>query len=100
MTLSDLILPVTGATLWTAAQMVVGFVGAVFVGAILLPGLSRSGYPQPDGSLKEYKLTGMTLFFVAHIVFGALVFGFGVSHPDRPPFLVAVRGGQRAGARH
>ena len=79
MTLSDLILPVTGATLWTATQMVVGFVGALFVGAILLPGLSRSGYPQPDGSHKEYKLTGMTLFFVAHVVFGVMVFGFGVS---------------------
>jgi delta14-sterol reductase len=79
MTLSDLILPMTGATLWTATQMVVGFVGALFVGARLLPGLERSGYPRPDGATKEYKLTGMTLFFVVHIAAFVLVFGFGVS---------------------
>lgn len=79
MTLHDLILPVTRATLWTATQMVLGFVGAMFLGAKLLPGLERTGYPLPDGSTKEYKLTGMTLFFVTHVVIGALVFGFGVS---------------------
>jgi Delta14-sterol reductase len=75
----DMVLPVTGATLWTATQMVVGFVGALFLGALLLPGIERWGYPQPDGSTKEYKLTGMTLFFVVHVALGAAVFGFGVS---------------------
>jgi len=75
----DIVLPVTAASLVTAAEMVGGFVGALFLGALLLPGLERAGYPQPDGSVKEYKLTGMTLFFVAHVVVAALVFGFGVS---------------------
>lgn len=72
-------MPVTGATLWTAAQMVLGFVGAMFVGALVLPGLERSGHPRPDGSVLEYKLTGMSLFFVTHVVVGVMVFGFGVS---------------------
>lgn len=79
MKLHDLILPVTSATLWTALQMVLGFFGALFLGAKMLPGIEREGYPLADGSVKEYKLTGMTLFFVTHIVLGALVFGFGVS---------------------
>ncbi len=79
MTLSELILPVTGATLWTATEMVVGFVGALFLGALLLPGLERSGYPRPDGSTKEYKLTGMTLFFVAHVAAFVAVYVLGVS---------------------
>src|SRR5258706_5774721 len=62
-----------------AAEMLFGFVGALFLGAMLLPGLERTGYPQPDGTAKEYKLTGMTLFFVAHVVVAALVFGLDVS---------------------
>src|SRR5204863_6826160 len=44
-----------------------------------LPGLERAGYPRPDGSVKEYKLTGMTLFFVAHVVVAVLVLGLGLS---------------------
>src|SRR4051812_35636948 len=77
--LSDIVLPVSASSLTTAAQMVLGFMGALFLGALLLPALERRGYAQPDGSTKEYKLTGMTLFFVAHIAIGAAVFGFGVS---------------------
>jgi delta14-sterol reductase len=79
MTLSQSILPVTAESLWTASEMVLGFVGALFLGARFLPGLERSGYPDDDGTTREYKLTGMTLFFVAHIVVGALVFGLGIS---------------------
>jgi delta14-sterol reductase len=78
-TLGDLVLPVTAASLWTATQMVLGFVVALFLGARFLPGLDRRGYAQPDGSTKEYKLTGMTLFFVTHIAVAVMVFGFGVS---------------------
>src|SRR5947207_13528578 len=77
--LVDIVLPVTAGSLAVAAEMLVGFVGALFLGALLLPGLERTGYPQPDGTTKEYKLTGMTLFFVAHMVVATLVFGFGVS---------------------
>jgi delta14-sterol reductase len=72
-------LPVTAATLSTAAQMVLGFIAALFLGALLLPGLERDGYPQPDGRRKAYKLTGMTLFFMTHIAVGVALFGFGVS---------------------
>jgi delta14-sterol reductase len=79
MTLAESILPVTAGTLLTASEMVIGFVAALFVGARFLPGLERSGYPEDDGTTREYKLTGMTLFFVTHIVAGALVFGLGVS---------------------
>lgn len=79
MTVHDLVLPVTPESLLTATKMVVGFVGALFLGALVLPGLERSGYPQPDGTTKEYKLTGMTLFFVTHVAVAAMVFGFDVS---------------------
>src|SRR5262245_9880105 len=75
----DIVLPVTAATLLTAAKLVLGFVAALFAGALLLPGLERDGYPQLDGTTKTYKLTGMTLFFTTHVVVAALVFGFGVS---------------------
>jgi Delta14-sterol reductase len=78
-TVSDLVLPVTLDTLWTAAKLIFGFVAALFVGALVLPGLEREGYPQADGSTKHYKLTGMTLFFVTHVVIAVSVFGFGVS---------------------
>jgi delta14-sterol reductase len=78
-TVFDLVLPVTPDTLWTAAKLVFGFVAALFVGALVLPGLEREGYPQADGSTKHYKLTGMTLFFVTHVVVAVCIFGFGVS---------------------
>jgi delta14-sterol reductase len=77
--LHDIVLPITPGTLWTATEMVTGFLGALFLGARFLPGLERAGYPQPDGIVKDYKLTGMTLFFVAHMVVGVMVFGFGIS---------------------
>jgi Delta14-sterol reductase len=74
-----LMLPVTFETLRFAAVMVLGFVLALFLGARFLPGLERTGYPQPDGSRKEYSLTGMTLFFMTHIALGVATFGFGVT---------------------
>jgi Delta14-sterol reductase len=77
--LSDLILPVTRESLWSAALLVVGYMAVLFLGARFLPGLERRGYPQPDGSTKEYKLTGMSLFFVAHIAVGVFVYGLGFS---------------------
>src|SRR5215471_3787862 len=79
MSVFDIVLPVTADTLLTAAQLVGGFVLLLFLGALLLPGLERDGYPQLDGTTKTYKLTGMSLFFVTHVVVAALVFGFGVS---------------------
>jgi len=79
MTLADSILPVTAGSLLTASQMVLAFFGVLFLGARFLPGLERSGYPEKDGTTRDYKLTGMTLFFVSHVAVGALVFGLGVS---------------------
>jgi delta14-sterol reductase len=76
---ADLVLPITLPHLVTAAEMLLGFVAALFVGALLLPGLERRGYPQPDGSTKSYSLTGMTLFFVAHVAVAVAVLDLGVS---------------------
>jgi len=75
----DLLLPVTTATLLEATKMVLGFVGALWLGALLLPGLERKGYALPDGTHKNYKLAGMTLYFMTHIAVGVATFGFGVS---------------------
>jgi delta14-sterol reductase len=74
-----LMLPVSAATLWTATQMVVGYLLAMFVGARLLPGIERLGYPQPNGARAHYELTGMTLFFITHLVVAIATFGFGIS---------------------
>jgi Delta14-sterol reductase len=76
---SAILLPVTVQSLWVAAQMVLGFVGAMFVGSMVLPGLERSGYALPTGGRLEYKLTGMSLFFVTHVAVAVATFGFGVS---------------------
>jgi Delta14-sterol reductase len=72
-------LPITAGTLITAAQMVLGYLAVLFVGARLLPGLEREGYPLPGGGRKRYQLTGMTLFFLLHIGLGVATLGFGVS---------------------
>jgi delta14-sterol reductase len=74
-----LLLPITVDSLLTAIWMVLGFVGALFLGALLLPGLERRGYLLPNGQTKEYKLYGMTLYFLLHIVLGIATFGFGIS---------------------
>lgn len=77
--MAELVLDVTPATLWTAAQMVLGYIAALFAGALILPGLERTGYPQPNGERLEYKLSGMTLFFMTHIAVAVATLGFGVS---------------------
>jgi hypothetical protein len=59
--------------------MVLGFIATLFVGSIILPGLERRGYTLPNGETKEYKLTGMTLYFLTHIALGIAIFGFGIS---------------------
>ncbi len=66
-------------TLWAGAVMCVGFVLVLFVGSIVLPGLERLGYKQPNGRRKPYKLSGMTLFFMAHIAVGVGTFAAGWS---------------------
>jgi delta14-sterol reductase len=77
--MESLALPVTAETLATAAKMALGFLLALFLGARFLPGIERTGYPQPDGTRKRYSLTGMTLFFLAHVVAAVAVLRFDVS---------------------
>ncbi|MFW6197626.1 MAG: hypothetical protein ACOC5B_02060 [Myxococcota bacterium] len=77
--MEPLLLPVTADTLGTATLMALGFMAALFVGSMVLPGLERLGYPLPDGTRKRYHLTGMTLFFFAHVAAFVATFGFGVS---------------------
>ena len=81
--MESLALPVTTETLWTALKMELGFLAVMFAGARFLPGLERTGYPQPDGTRKRYTLTGMTLFFLSNVALAAVVVaravGFEVS---------------------
>ena len=77
--MDPLTLPVTASTLWTATQMVVGYLAVMFLGALVLPGLERLGYEMTEGRRASYKLTGMTLFFVAHLAVAVATFGFGIS---------------------
>ena len=71
--------PVTVESLWVSTLMVLGYLAALFLGALILPGLERRGYSLPNGDTKEYKLTGMTFFFLMHILIGIATFGFGIS---------------------
>jgi delta14-sterol reductase len=59
--------------------MVVGIIAVLFIGSIVLPGPERRGYPLPNAETKTYKLTGMTFFFLVHIVLGIATFAFGIS---------------------
>jgi delta14-sterol reductase len=63
----------------SALGMVLSFVAALFLGAIVLPGPVRDGQPQADGTRKRYKLTGMTLFVATHVVVGVGTLAFGFS---------------------
>jgi Delta14-sterol reductase len=77
--MQPLLLPVTAESLGTATWMALGFIGVLFVGAIVLPGLERRGYLLLNGETKDYKLYGMTFFFLMHIAVGIATFGFGIS---------------------
>ncbi len=57
---------------------VAAFVGALFVGGIVLPGFARDGQPDTDGARKRYKLSGTTLFVATHVVLAAGALGFGL----------------------
>ncbi len=77
--LFDLVQPITAPSLAAAAAGYLAFVGALFAGSIVLPGIWREGAPQPDGRRVTYKLSGLVLFLATHIVLAALTAGFGVS---------------------
>jgi delta14-sterol reductase len=77
---AETILPITIESLLEASKLfLLYFLLPMFLGAALLPGIERKGYPLPDGSKLSYRLTGMTLFFWTHIIVGVAVFGFGFS---------------------
>ena len=73
--MQSLLLPLTLKSLGMATWMVLGFISVLFVSSIMLPGLERRGYLLPNGDTKAYKLTGMTFFFLTHIVVGIATFG-------------------------
>src|SRR5262245_37869190 len=77
--MTALLLPVTVETLGVATTMVLSFIGLLFVGALVLPGLERPGPVLPNGDAKDYKLYGMALFFLLHVVLGIAFFGFHLS---------------------
>jgi delta14-sterol reductase len=54
--------PITFASLGQAAVLFGGFVGALFLGSILVPGPVREGAILPDGTRRSYKLNGLVLF--------------------------------------
>ncbi len=65
------LLPITIATLQNASLWFFGFVGALFLGAIALPGFWRKGMPLRDGQQINYKLSGLVLFIATHLVIAA-----------------------------
>jgi Delta14-sterol reductase len=77
--MQPLLLPITVETLGTAIWMVICFIGVLFVGSIVLPGPERRGFVLPNGETKNYKLSGMALFFLLHIAVGIATFGLGIS---------------------
>src|SRR5690349_16112033 len=77
--MQSLLLPVTLESLVTSTGMVLSFIGVLFLGSILLPGLERQGYPLSNGETRTYKLTGMGSFLLLHIVVAIMTFGLGLS---------------------
>lgn len=61
-----------------AFVLVVGFVGALFAGARVVPGRVVDGRPLADGTRRLYALTGMPLFLLAHV---GLVLAFVPPYP-------------------
>lgn len=70
-----LLLPISAQTLLTATWMVLGFVAAQFLGALVLPGVRREGFPTPEGEVLSYKLNGLAAFLLTPVVLlGACAF--------------------------
>ncbi len=66
----------SGSTVLEAAAMMLVFLGALFLGSVLLPGRQIAG-PDLKGKLHGYKLNGLALFLITVIVAGlAQVFGW------------------------
>jgi delta14-sterol reductase len=77
--MQDLLLPVSGETLVDATLMFLGFVVFLFVGSIVLPGIKALGFTQPSGDRKTYKLSGLMLFLLTHVLLVIGTFALGLS---------------------
>ena len=73
------LLPVTLQTLANATLWFGGFLGALFIGGMILPGQKHKGQPLPDGTQETYKLSGLVLFAATHIGIAAGVYFLGWS---------------------
>jgi delta14-sterol reductase len=60
--------PVTWSSLATAAAVYGAFFFGLLAAAAILPGKTCLGFPQPDGARKHYKMNGMALWVLVHIV--------------------------------
>src|SRR5580692_2226410 len=65
--------PFDPAALLAAAALLAGFVGALFVGSLLVPGTRAKGAPLPGGGQETYTLNGFRLFLAAAAATAALL---------------------------
>lgn len=58
-----------------------GFFGLMLLAARVLPGPSVLGFPQPDGQRKYYRLNGLALFVLTHmlVITGTRLFGLSLA---------------------
>lgn len=56
-----------------------GFFFAMLAAAAALPGERVTGFPQPDGRRKTYRMTGLAMFVLTHMVVIGATLVFGVS---------------------
>jgi len=72
---------ITLSQLSLATLAYAGFFAAMLVAARVLPGPRVLGFPQPDGQRKHYRLHGLALLVLTHMVViaGTLVFGLSLA---------------------
>lgn len=63
--MNNLLHSITLISLWYATLMFVGFVAAIFLGTLFLPGKAHKSFLQVDGTCKSYKLNGLLLFMAS-----------------------------------
>jgi delta14-sterol reductase len=59
--------PVSLSSLGLAVLLVGGFVAALFLGSLVVPGPVREGAVLPDGSRRRYRLNGLRLFLLVAV---------------------------------
>jgi delta14-sterol reductase len=73
--------PISIEGLIFASLVYTAFFASLFVAAIVLPGKTVMGFPQPAGGRKAYKVNGMSMWVATHIfiVTGVLVFDLSLA---------------------